>query len=165
VLAVLVAAAVAGASASTDGRLASLAATLAWIGVAFVSVAVVAGWPSVGIAGALLLGAGFVATRFEASSGLDRRAVVLGPALLLLCELVAWSADARTSRPPGVRPATRALTIGAAIALAGALTAVVAAVTTMPIGDALGLAAVGATAVVLVAGAIVSSARSVASRA
>ena len=163
-LAVLVAVVVAVGTLSADVRLDGLSSALARIGVGAVVVGVVMGWASFGATGALFLGGAFVATRFEEPVGLDHAVVWIGPALLLVCELVSWSTDARTSRAPGVPAARRATTLALAITAAAGLTAVVAAVSTLPIGDALGLAALGAASVVLVAAAIVRSARSVASR-
>jgi hypothetical protein len=111
------------------------------------------------VAAALFLGAAFAATRFETSTAVDLRVALVAPMLLLLCELVSWSSDATTSSMPRVRG------IAAIVLVTAGVTAIVAAVVTLPVGDrAVGLAAAGITAVALVTGALVRSARSVASR-
>jgi hypothetical protein len=144
---------------ATHARFADLVDALSYLGIAATVVAVVGAWSSVGVAAALFLGAAFAVTRFEESSSVDLRVVLVAPMLLLLCELVSWSSDAATSSAPRLR------TIAAIVVVTGGVTAIVAAVVTLPVGDgAVGLAAAGITAVALVTGALVRSARSVASR-
>lgn len=78
-------------------------------------------------------------------------AALIGIGLLVLCEAVAWWFESRTAQPPGIPPRTRLATLATVVALAAAMTAIVAAIATLPIGDAVVLAASGAAAVTLVA--------------
>ena len=66
-----------------------------------------------------------------------------GVGLLVLVEGVAWLGESRPRRSPGV--------LAAVFAVAAGLTAIVAAITTLPIGDAAALAALGAGCLALVA--------------
>ena len=158
VAAIAVSGALAIAAPSSGARFGDLVDALSLVGLALSVVAVIGGWGSVGVAAALFLGAAFAVTRFEETGVVDLRVVLVGPALLLLCELVSWSADAGTSSLPRTR------TIAAVVLASGGVTALVAAVVTLPVGDAVGLAAAGITAVALVTGALVRSAKGVASQ-
>ena len=137
---------------------------LAWAAVAVAAVGVVGAWPQLGVVAALLAGAGFCVDRLDEGAGLDARVVPLAAGLLLLAELVAWSAEARTAQPPGVPPSTRLLVLGATVLGAGGATSIVAAVVVAPLGDDLVFAALAAAGLVLVATLGVGLARTVSSR-
>lgn len=159
VAAVAVSVALAVLPMATHPRFADLVDALSYLGIATTIVAVAGGWSGVGVAAALFLGAAFAVTRFEEATTVDLRVVLVAPTLLVLCELVSWSCDAATSSAPRLR------TLAAIVVVTSGVTAIVAAVVTLPVGDgAVGLAAAGITTVALVTGALVRSARSVASR-
>jgi hypothetical protein len=157
--AVAVSVALALLETSTQARFEDLVRTLAITGIGATAFAVVTGWSAIGVAAALALGAGFASTRFEASGVVDLRVVLVAPGLLLLCELVSWSCDAATSRQP------RGAMLGAIVVIAAGVTAVLAALTTLPVGSDVGLPAAGVTAVAVLTATFVRSARSAATRA
>jgi hypothetical protein len=134
------------ADSSIHGAIRALA--LAGVGLTFVALA--GGWAAVSIPAALSLGAAFSFTRFEQPATVDGRAVAVGVGLLVLCELVAWSSESRTSVAPGVPVRTRAATLAAVAVLAGGVAAMVDAVATFPLRDAVALVAMGGAALALV---------------
>jgi hypothetical protein len=142
----------------TDSRLDGLVSSLAVLGVLITVAALALGWSSFGVLAAVLEGAAFCASRFESPHTLDLAAVALAPALLLLAELVSWSADERVRVRGGASPSTRAATIAAVVVATGAMTAVIASIATLPVGDALVLAALGVVAVVVVTLALLAGA-------
>jgi hypothetical protein len=88
--------------------------------------------------------------------------VPAGVVALAACELVALALGRRSSHPSGVPTAARLMRIGAVVALGGAASAVLALLVTLPIGDAVGLAAAGAAGIALVAVVLLRLARSAA---
>lgn len=157
-LAVVVAVACATPIVQTTSRLDDLVTTLAVLGAVATAGGVLFAFSSLGVLGAAFLGAAFCASRFEAPHTVDLAVVALAPALLLLCELVSWSADERVRVRGGVPQGVRAATIAAAVLGAGAITAVIASIATLPVGDALVLAALAVAAMVLLTLTILSSA-------
>lgn len=147
-----------------EGRFGGLVTAAAWLGVAAAAAGVVGALPQLGVVAALLSGAAFCLTRIDGEGTLDARVVPVAAALLLLAELVAWSAEAKVAAPPGVPPASRLGVLALTVAGAGGITALVAAVVTAPLGDDLALAALGAAGVALVAALVLGLARSVSTR-
>jgi hypothetical protein len=82
-------------------------------------------------------------------------AVPAGVVALAACEVVAWVLGARRAHPPGVPARTRAATLAVALGVAGGVTALLAMVVSLPVADAVGLAAAGVGAVLVVGVALV----------
>ena len=89
-------------------------------------------------------------------------AVPVGVLALAACEALALVLGRPHSHPTGVPTTTRVVRLGAVVALGGGVSAVLALLVSLPIDDAIGLAAAGAAAVVLVAVVVLRLARSVA---
>ena len=142
---------IAAVCVGTDGLFTDAVTSLAVFGVVVTVVALALGWSTLSIVAALSLGASFALTRYDEPATLDLRAVPIAVGLLVLCELVAWSTESRTSVAPGVPVLTRTATFAIVVSVAGGLTAVVAAVATLPLRDAVGLVSLGVAAVALVA--------------
>ena len=81
-----------------------------------------------------------------ATSGLALVALI-GFAALVIAELVAWAAGPRTTRSLGP--------LGVGLAITAAVTLIVVAVATLPVGDSVLLLALAATSIVLVAVVVV----------
>jgi hypothetical protein len=126
--------------------LVGLAAAVMLLGLAFA-------WPSTGAIASVVLGAAYVTTLHGHGPRLDGRAPLVGAALLLLAELIAWSAETTTSGLP-VRSDTRRLprvaVLAATTAVAWAAGEALVAVVTLPFGSDLALTAAGATTVAAV---------------
>jgi hypothetical protein len=131
---------------------------LAWSGVAAAAAGVAVAVASAGWVAALLLGAAACVSQ-TGSSTLDARLVPLAAVLLLVAELVAWSAEARAAAPTGHPWGTRLLVLAGSALAGGGAAALVAAAATAPVGDDLAWAALGAGGLVLVAAVGVALAR------
>lgn len=134
-----------------DTELAPAVAGLAAFAVLAALAGAAGGWPSTGPLVALALGAAFVLTRVGEPRVVDARAVPAAIVLFLLAELVAWSAEERNARPPGVPPLLRVRRLAVNTALGGAASLLVGAAAVAPAIDDLGLAAIGVASVAVVA--------------
>jgi hypothetical protein len=87
----------------------------------------------------------------------------VGVLALALCEAVALVLGRRSGHPTGVSISTRLARLGAVLALGGGASAAIVLLVSLPIDDAIGLAAAGAAAVALVAVVLLRLARAIAS--
>ena len=152
-LAVLAAAALSAAAIGPDGAL----RPLAWLLAGLASVIVLGGllWrlASAGPVAAAGYGAAFVTTLHDHGASLDGRTPLVAAGLLLLAELVAWSAETTEMGariPSARRRLPRAAILAASVTAAWAATTALVAVAILPIGRDLALTAAGATAVAVV---------------
>jgi hypothetical protein len=149
--------AVAGAlsvvSLGYHGALRPLTVLLVVVGAATVLVGLVLARPSAGPVAAALLGAAFITTESGRGATIDPRTPLAAAALLLLAELLAWSAETPSSGiriPAARRRLPRAAIVAAMTAGAWAATTALVAVVTLPFGRDLAVTAAGATAVAAV---------------
>jgi hypothetical protein len=105
---------------------------------------------------ALILGAAFLASMPATPGRLDAWSVPAGVGLLVLCEALALVSERRRAATPGVPLVARLAPLVLVVAVAGGVAAVVAALVTAPVGDALVLAALGAAGVVLAVAVLLS---------
>jgi hypothetical protein len=89
-------------------------------------------------------------------------AVPTGVVALATIEVLALVLGRRYGHPTGVPLSTRVARLGAVVALGGGTAAVIVLLVSLPIDDAIGLAAAGAAAVALVAVGLLRLARSIA---
>lgn len=118
------------------------------------------GLPACGPVAAGLLGAAFLSSSSGRGAALDARTPFVAAALLLLAELIAWSAEARTQAilvPGAPVPRLAVLTVAAGTSLVAAT--LLAALVTIPVGRDLALTASGATAVALLTAMLVGLAQ------
>ena len=153
-VAVLLTAAFAATLAGTDAELGAVAAGLGMLGVAVAIVGAAAGWPSTGVIVALALGAGFAVTRVGEPRVVDPRGVPAAIVLFLIAELVAWAAEERDARPPGVAPLARLQRLALNTSIGGVAALLVGAAAVAPAVDDLGLAAMGVAGVAVVAAVV-----------
>ena len=152
-IAITVAASLAAAPLATGdpGPLRPLVVAFAVLGLVAAVAGVGFAVPSLGPAAAVLLAAAFVATLADRGRALDARTPLVAAGLLLVAELVAWSAEARdagTIVPGAGLP--RSAVLAAIAAGAWAATVALAAVVTLPFGRDLAYTAAGALAVAAV---------------
>ena len=168
--AIAMAAVVAGALAAAplllqpdEDALRPLTALLAILGVGATAVGLVARAPSWGMFGAACFGAELVSTLYDHPSRVDAQTPITAAGLLLLCELIAWAAEARdgaTVIPPARRQLPKpAILVLVAVAAWTSTTALAALAATVAIGRDLAVAALGAIAIAVLATALVTSTR------
>lgn len=153
-VAVLLTAGFAATLAGTDAELGAVAAGLGGFAVVTAMVGAGAGWPSTGPIVSLALGAGFAVTRVGEPRVVDSRAVPAAIVLFVIAELVAWAAEEREARPPGVVPLARLQRLALNTAIGGVATLLVGAAAVAPAVDDLGLAAIGVAGIAVVAAVV-----------
>jgi hypothetical protein len=151
--------AVAALPLTDAGPFVLLVRALGVAGVALAVAGVAFGWAAWGQLAALALGAELVATLHHRGPVVAPTTAVVAGGLLLVAELVAWSAEERTAGRPGTPPLRRATTTGAIVAASVVASAAVAGFVELPFGRDLALIAVGAGAVALVTGVLLATAR------
>jgi hypothetical protein len=159
--AAIVATAIVGALiAAEPGPLVDAVRLLVALAIGGSLVGVVGGFPAWGTVTAGTLGAAFVATLHERATVLDGRTPLVAAALLLVAELVTWAAEqrsaGRTVAGATVPPPVALLLCGLGAYLAGLF---LTAAATLPVGRDLALTALGAAAVAVVTGIVVTMAR------
>jgi hypothetical protein len=142
----------AGADLAPVARVVSIGALLA------AGVGVIGAVPAAGPITAALLGGAYLLAR-AGDATLDPLLVPVAIALFVVAELVAWSAEEREARRPGVRVGVRAQRLVQAAAFGGAAALGVTAIATAPVPNDLAVAAVGVAALALTAGVVATLAR------
>lgn len=146
-------------------QLGQIVRAASYAGVAATVIGVVLAAPAWSVVAAGLLGAALVATWYGGEVTASVRVALFGVGLLLLAELIGWSAEAREETFPNatwkLRAVVLSLVIGGCLVASGVLLGVLS----MPVPNDLALAATGAGAVVVVIGTLLSRARSAATAA
>jgi hypothetical protein len=140
-------------------HVAPVTASLGGAGVVLLCLVVVRGLDDLLGASMLLLGCAYVLGLLVGRHVLDEGAPIVGAAMLLACELAAWSLDERVPvrADPGLR-ARRAGAIAALVAGGVAAAAAVLAVSSTAVGSGIGWTLLGALAVVATIGIAARSA-------
>jgi hypothetical protein len=145
-----------------DDVLRPLTTLLAVLGLATTAVGLAQRAPSWAMAAACAFGAELVSTLFDRAARVDPGTALTAAGLLLLTELVAWAAEARDGAVVVVPPDRRqlpkpVLLVLVAVAAWASVTALTVLAASVAVARDVAVAAIGATAIVAVAAALVRS--------
>lgn len=149
-----------GIVVADPGPLVLLVRCVAGLAVVGSLVGVIGGFPAWGTTTAGLLGVAYVVTLHERGPVLDARTPVVAASLLLVAELVTWSAEQRTAGRVVAGAAVPRPVVLLGCGLGAYLAALaLSTVVTVPVGRDLALTALGAAAVAVVTAVVVDLAK------